>query len=530
MNDEFDTLVHDVFYSLMESRPDFGTVFGLHQYDKEMPSGTRKSHLAFIKSLEGYIPQFQAFEKGNLSEDRQIDRDLMISILKYHLFVEGEVRQWEKDPDISQFIGSAIFPLFSREFAPFEERLESITTRLNKCPQFIEEFKSRIGTPVKLWLDMSLEGCSTIPLFFQIIALAAKEQGVSTDGLDEASAKTTDAITAYTEWLGTLSCQGEAILGREQFEKLLSVRELGLTADEILKIGKEYLTREKAKLTKLASQIDPSSTVEEVRTVLRKEHPLTFEETLKEYTKAMNNMRDVVREKEFASIPEGERLTIMETPVFMRHIVPLAAYSPPARFEKDQVGNYFVTPVEGDSLAEHNYTSIINTSVHEAYPGHHLQLSWANKNPSLVRAVSEAPEFVEGWAHYCEERIHNYGLKGTKLQFVQTIDVIFRAVRIIIDVNLHCGKMTFDEAVSFLEKETGLEHQTALAEVKRYTKTPGYALSYLLGKHLLLQLQKEVQGHLKEKYQEKAFHDTLLQAGNLPFTYLRRELKSKGML
>ena len=528
MDDEFDALVHEAFYTFMEFRPDIATFFGLHQYDTKMPSGTKESELQFIDSLSEYLEKFQHIQ--GLSPEKQIDRDLMISILKYYLFEEGTIRAWEKDPDPSDTLGTAIFVLFSREFAPFEERMNSITARLKKCPQFIEEFKTRVKTPVKLWQDMAKEGCSMLPMFFQIISATAQQQGLDTEELDEAAARTTDALTAYVDWMTALPSGGEPMLGRKLFEELLKLRELGLNADEILAIGEEYLRTEKEKLTKIAHKIDPSLTVEQVRTHIRTDHPLTFAETLKEYEKAISRSRALVAEKGFATLPEGESLQVMETPSFMRHIVPVAAYQPPARFEEDQMGIYIVTPVEEDSLAEHNYPSILNTSVHEAYPGHHLQLTWGNKHPSLARALSQADEFVEGWAHYCEERMRNYGMDDLKVQFVQTIDVIFRAVRIIIDVKFHCGEMTFDEALSFLKSETGMGDYAALAEVKRYTKTPGQPLSYLLGKHLLLQLQKEVQEHLRGTYSEKAFHDALLKGGSLPFPYLRRELKLKGML
>lgn len=529
MNDEFDALVKEAFNSLMDFRPDIATFYGLHQYDKKMPSGTREAQLTFMKSLSDYLEKFQTLD-GNLTKENQIERDLMISILKYHLFEENVIRRWEKDPDLVEVVGFAIMPLFSREFAPIEERMESIAARVKLCPTFIDEFRTRITAPVKLWKDMAKEACAALPFFFQIILYAAQQKGVDTTQLNEAVAKTADSISHYAAWLDTLTCEGEPILGRERFEKLLEIRELGLTADEILAIGEHYLKTEKARLKELASRIDPSVSAEEVRTRIRKEHPSTFAETLKEYEKAMATVRDLVRTKGFATVPEGEHLLVMETPTFLRHIVPLAAYFGPARFEKEKLGIYFVTPVEGDSLAEHNYSAIVNTSVHEAYPGHHLQMVWANKNPSLVRALSQAPEFVEGWAHYCEERIRDYGLAESKLRAVQAIDVIFRAARIIIDVKLHCGQMTFDEAVSFLKTETGMGDNTALTEVKRYTKTPSYPLSYLLGKHLLLQLQKDVKEHLKDKYQEKAFHDTLLQGGALPFTHLRKELTLKGML
>lgn len=530
MNDEFDALVREAFDSLMEFRPDLATVFGLHQYDKKMPSATKEAHLALINALSDYFEKFQSISSEGLSPDRKIDRKLMISVLKFHSFQEGEIRRWEKDPDLAEMVGTALFPLFAREFAPFEERLQSITARLQQCPQFIEEFKTRIETPVQLWMEMAKEACSTLPFFFQVISATAQQKGVDTTELEEASAKTTDALSEYVEWLTTLSCEGEPVLGKDMFEKFIQVRELGYTADEILKIGEHYLESEKKKLKELASLIDPSSTVEEVRTKILTDHPLTFEDTLKEYEKAIVHAREVVVKKGFASIPENERLIVMETPPFMRHIVPVAAYSSSARFEEDQMGIYFVTPVEEDALTEHNYASILNTSVHEAYPGHHLQLTWANKNPSLARALSLAPEFVEGWAHYCEERMRDYGLTDTKLQVVQTLGVIFRAARIIIDVKLHCREMTFDKAVSFLETEIGMENYAAVAEVKRYTKTPTYALSYLLGKHILLQIQKEVQKHMKEKYTDRQFHDAVLQGGNMPFTYLREELKLKGML
>jgi len=530
MDDEFDALVQETFNSLMECRPDLATFLGLHQYDKKMPSATREAHLQLITDVSDYLEKFQSISEDDLSQNRQFERKLMISTLKFHLFQEGTIRRWEKDPNVAEMIGSAIVPLFSREFAPLEERLESITARLTQCPAVIEEFKTRMRTPVPLWVDMAKESCNMLPFFFKIISDAAKEKGLNTTELDEASSRTSDVLSQYIAWLDTLSGEGEPILGKDLFEKLLKVRNLQLTSVEILKIGEYYLEQGKCNLKELVSEIDPSSSVEDVRTRILADYPPTFEDTLEEYEKAIAKMRKVVLEKGFATLPENERLIVTETPSFMRPIIPVAAYAGPAKFEKDQMGIYFVTPVEGDALAEHNYASILNTSVHEGYPGHHLQMSRANQNSSLARVMCRAPELIEGWAHYCEERMRDYGLADINVQVVQTLGIIFRAVRIIIDVNLHCGRMTFDEAVSFLEHEIGKEHYAATAEVKRYTKTPGYPLSYLLGKHLLLQVQEEVKEHMGEKYSDRQFHDAVLQAGSIPFPYLREELKLKGML
>jgi uncharacterized protein (DUF885 family) len=214
---------------------------------------------------------------------------------------------------------------------------------------------------------------------------------------------------------------------------------------------------------------------------------------------------------------------VLPTPSYLRHTHPFAAYFQPAKFDREQLGIYIITPPKTRAqLEKHNYAAILNTSVHEAYPGHHLQLVCANKNPSLIRVLSHASEFVEGWAHYCEELMRELGFADTpEIRFIQTQDMIWRAARIVIDVKLSCGLMSFHEAVRFLTSQTGMSRESAIAEVKRYTKSPGYQLSYLLGKHMLKRLRDELRQKLRERFDERKFHDTLLYAGCLPLKYIR---------
>ena len=527
MNDEFDSLVHDVFYYFMEVRPDIATSFGLHQYDRKMPSATKEAQETFLKTLSEYLQKLQDINQDDLSPNRRIDRNLMIYTLKCNL-LDGEIRWWEKDPDVTAIVGGALLPLFAREFAPLEKRLHSITARIDQIPKFIKEFSTRIETPVELWREIAKEACGMLPFYFQVISDCAQHQKLDVTELEEASTRASDALTEYKAWLNTLPCEDTPLLGKDLFERVLQVRELGLTADEILALGENYLRREKKKLKELTTSVDPSSSVRHVRDQVLSSSPPTFEDTVKGYENAITLARELVSAREFATLPKNERLVIMETPSFLKHLIPMAAYSPPARFEEDQLGIYYVTRT--DSLKEHNYAAIVNTSIHEGYPGHHLQAVWANKNPSLARKLTFVPEFVEGWAHYCEERMRDYGLNDLNLQIGQTIATILRAVRMICDVKLHCGKMALHEVVFLLEKETGMGHAAAFAEAREYTRSPAGPLSYLLGKYLLLQLQEDVRAHKKEKYSEKQFHDALLQAGNMPFRYLKEELKLKGML
>jgi uncharacterized protein (DUF885 family) len=143
----------------------------------------------------------------------------------------------------------------------------------------------------------------------------------------------------------------------------------------------------------------------------------------------------------------------------------------------------------------------------------------SNAGRTLARVLSsyQAHEFVEGWAHYCEQLMYEEVFSSTpEVRFVQLSDLLWRACRIVIDIELSRGRMSFDEAVRMLVEEAGLAREGALAEVNRYTYTPGYQLSYLYGKHLLLELRERVKARQGESFTLQGFHDTLLYAGALP--------------
>jgi uncharacterized protein (DUF885 family) len=247
----------------------------------------------------------------------------------------------------------------------------------------------------------------------------------------------------------------------------------------------------------------------------------------------MDEARAFVFENDLATPPDRDRLLVVETPSFLRHVIPLAAYNWPAPFEADPVGIYMVTPPGSPELwREHNYASISSTSVHEAYPGHHLQHAAAATNPSRVRALSmSAAEFDEGWAFYCERMMKDAGFENTPAnRFILHTEAVWRAARLILDIRLHRGEIQIDEAVDFLVERTGFERAVAWSEVRRYTSTPTYPLSYLYGRHMLESLRDRVAKHLGRAFKLKEFHDTLLYGGMMPVSIAARlfDLKPVG--
>ena len=137
-------------------------------------------------------------------------------------------------------------------------------------------------------------------------------------------------------------------------------------------------------------------------------------------------------------------------------------------------------------------------------------------------------EVAEGWAHYCEEMMYEQGfLSGPKDKMAQIIGAIHRAVRIIIDVRMSRGEMTFDEAVEMIMKESGFPKETAVGEVRWYSLSPSYPLSYLLGKHQILQLREEIKQKMGDRYSDKFFHDTIMTGGIIPVYLLRQVFDQK---
>ena len=268
----------------------------------------------------------------------------------------------------------------------------------------------------------------------------------------------------YASWLeGTLAGgTDDCAIGRERHDAMVELRAFdGLDADAILELGWERLRQEQAARAAAAREIDPDATEATVLDRVKSDQPASFDEALAAYRDAMLRARSHLVEHDLVSVPDDERIDVIETPEYLRHVLPFAAYFEPAAFDRDPKGIYVVTPsIDGEpgAMREHNFASISNTSIHEAYPGHHLQLDTARRHPSLTRLLTDAPEFVEGWGMYSELMMREQGFDADpRFRLIMHTDAIWRACRIILDVRLHRGEIGVDEATDFLVEQTGFE-------------------------------------------------------------------------
>jgi len=343
-------------------------------------------------------------------------------------------------------------------------------------------------------------------------------------------------VDLYASWLETTIPGGTDTwaIGRERHDALVGLRAFdGLTADEILELGHHKLAEEHEARAAAAREVDPEASEAEVIDRIKSDHPATFDAARDAYGNAMRRARAHLIERDLVSVPDDERIDVIETPEYLRNVGPFAAYFSPAPFDPNPKGIYVVTPsVHGDANAmrEHNLASISNTSVHEAYPGHHLQLDVARRHPSLTRLMADAPEFTEGWGMYSELMMREHGFDDdARFRVMLHTDAIWRACRIILDIRLHRGELTVDEGIDFLVEHTSFERANARSEIQWYTYRPTYPLSYLLGRTLLLELRADEQRRLGDAFSLKRFHDTLLRNGSLPISFHRRLLAGEGV-
>ncbi len=542
LDDRLYDLVEARFRRRVQDEPTWATYLGIHAWDDRLPDPSRARMLEDIAAERAYVATLEALDPAALSAEARFELELELHHVRLRLFRAEEVRTWERRSTGASALGDALFPLFTRDYAPLAERLAAIAGRLEGVPEFLQAYRTRAVVPqVRPWLEIELRASANLPRFLDDIGAAADLAGDALPGaerrrLDAGVQRAKAAIEDQTAWLREIlpGATAEWPLGRDRYAEFLRLRAFdGLDADAILEIGWQQLEQNHADRAAAAREIDPNATEAEVLERVKDDHPATFEEALRGYREDMARARAHLIERDIATVPDDERVEVIATPPYLRGVMPFAAYFEPARWDSSPIGIYVVTPdVDGDpgAMREHYRAAISNTSIHEAYPGHHLQLALGSRHPSLTRAQVDAPEFVEGWGMYSEQMMREQGFDdGPAFRVALATDAIWRAARIVLDVRMHRGEVSIEEAAEFLIQHTGFERPNALAEARRYTYTPTYNLSYLLGKVLLLGLRDEEQRRLGDAFSLRDFHDALLRGGSLPISFHRRALRGEGV-
>src|SRR5436190_1606972 len=301
---------------------------------------------------------------------------------------------------------------------------------------------------------------------------------------------------------------------------------LMLGVDELEKIGR----REFEKTIRMLEEIEKDWPA--VLEKMKHDHPKP-DGLLEYYRKEVARARQFMIDRKLVGIPEWEKLEVVDTPAFQQSSIPYAAYSRPGPLDSAKTGHFYVTPVAKNAkpeeaeaqLAAHNIYDVPGTVWHEAYPGHHLQFVYAKDMKSKIRKLNDSPLLSEGWGLYCEELANETGYYTDKRERLMQLNWrLQRAARILLDVRLHTGAITYDDAVKFLVDEVKLNKPQAESSVNAYSQSPTYFPTYLLGMLEIHRIREKCRARLADRFTLKEFHERFLAFGNVPPALIEAEL------
>ena len=520
--------------------PAQATAQGFHQYDGQLPSGSRAEIQGQVVALKKWEAEVHNFDERGLSAFMAADRQLLLSEIQSLRFNLETLRFWEKNPDVySSGATNAIFVIMSRKFAPPTERLKSVLARERLIPRSLVAARENLTNPPRVYTEIALQQLPGMVGFFQKDVPEAFRE-VTDAALKaefrKANQTTIDALRSYQAWLMSdllPRSHGEFRIGAENYRKKLLYDEMVDTPlDRLLEIGYQDLKRNQAEFRRVARQIDAKRTPEQILTELERDHP-PAEKLLAAFQMALGGLRSFIETRHIVTIPSSVPPTVEETPPFMRALT-TASMDTPGAYEKVAKEAFFnVTlpeagwsaPQVEEYLEDFNRGTIISTAVHEAYPGHYTQFLWLENLPTKVRKILGCSSNAEGWAHYSEQMMleEGYGNGDLRLRLGQLQDALLRDARYIVGIQMHTGQMTVDQATDFFIKEGYQPRPIAEKEAKRGTSDPTY-LVYTLGKLEILKLRDDYKNKKGAQFSLAEFHDSFLKQGTAPLKLVRRAL------
>ncbi len=469
------------------------------------------------------------------AEPDGIDRDLVVSVLRGEQLMAGWPA-WRRDPSVY------LTPAFAGLLLPFLQRLhpepelvDATVSRLAELPGVLASCQANLDPTLSAprLVRRALGQAAAGPAFLRDSLPAEVSDPALRARLVDAAGP---AMRAFEETSGFLTdfaerATGDWRMGETLYSTLLGQRELlDYGAGELHRRGVEAWDELDSQMRELAPRVPGgSSDWRATMEVLQDDHPPTLQAMRAEYEAETARARAFLADRQLVTFAEGEQCRVVPAPPFQRSILAVASYLQPPALTRSRTGHCFV-PFTPDGATEEEITQRLRTnaraqlptiSVHEAYPGHHWQLSWSADRSPAVRAVHRSSYFAEGWALYAEGMMREQGYYADPAHELAHLDFrIFRAARIVVDTALHCGDMDPAQAEEFMATRASLSPNTAKAEVDRYCAWPTQAPSYLTGCLEIEHLRAQWTGSLRE------FHDTLAGSGCLPLGLAKRALVS----
>ena len=531
----FEQVSREILESLQSFYPVHATEMGIHSYDHRFADYSSNSVRDFLKKLTSFEQELYKFRGVSLSPDQTIDYQLLKSNVDISILDLKRIAWHQKSPQlyVDEIVNGIYFLLLSQH-APMNEKVVTIEARMKAVPPFLATAIKNLKNPPPIYIEAAVESLESAMQFYQEVAgELMREFPERADNILKLSTQAREAMNDFMIALGDMKTgpSNSFAIGKENFDyKLAHEYFLDFNSDSLLALGLNLLQ-------------DAQEAYDEYEEFVESYHqtgsdsvfvPAVFtkQDILNYYNWEVNQVRIYIEKNEILSVPEniGE-IEVVQTPHFLRSMVAGIAYQPAGPFDEVQKGLFYVRPIPDDFdrlQLEGRYRYVHRRGfkgsvVHEAYPGHHLQMQIAGMNPDPVRKWQTNLLMIEGWALYSEQMMYEAGLFGDEdpAQWLAILGGIrFRAARIVADVKLHTGQFSYQECVDWMndvlkiDTESGKEY--IRKQVRKYTLAPTMPMTYLIGKREIERLRDAVAAKMGDEFDLGQFHDDLLAPGSIP--------------
>jgi len=530
--------------------PTEATALGDHRFDDRMddvsPAALAKS-LAHLKDTRTRL--HKEISRATVSADERINFDIFNHELEAAIWLREQTGPWANNPRAyNEYISDSVFLILTQSRLPKEKNVANAIARMKHIPAIVAAAKLNLKHPPRAVLETAIRQNKGSIGFYESGLFETVGETAQLAALKAEAARVVPVLKEYQQWLERdlmpRATDGWRLGKRKFARKLEYTLNAGMSADEVLRDAETEFTRVNNDLYVIARQLwhhyfptaplpvadvaGRRATVAKVITAVSKEHGKP-EEIVADTRATVDRIKTFIREKNILRLPDPDRCQIIEMPEFQRgNSVAYLNGAPP--LDPDAPSMYAMSPPAKDwdskrtqsLLEEYNRHMLQILTIHEAYPGHYVQLEYSSRTPSLLRRVLQSGVMIEGWAVYTEQMMLDQGYGSGDLQLrLNQLKFYLRAVcNAILDHKLHAGNMTDDEAIRLMVDGAFQSEEEASLKLVRAKQTSTQLSTYFVGRMAHVRMREQIQRELGEKFSLARYHEAVLSQGSVPMKYL----------
>jgi len=547
-DDAFQKIAGDYIEQYLQANPEDATELGDHRFDGELTDYSGEARTKDLATQKEFRDKLKAIDGSQLTGTNNIDFRILKENIDYQIFQDEELKQAEWNPLVyMQSLANSLYLLVARDFAPAEKRIPNLRQRMEKIPGVIAQAKANLQHPPRVHTETAIEQTQgAISLVRDGLAPLLDQGPQMKNEFAPLQEKIAAALADYKKWLQNdllPRSDGNFRLGAEKYRKKLRFALASdMPMEEIMKRARTDLQQTQTAIYETALPLykkyvpnadaaalaDKHKVTAAVLDKLAEQHP--NDATIIGYAqKVLAEATDFVKQHNLVTVPSAP-LAVIAMPEFKRGVA-IAYCDSPGPLDKNGRTFFAVAPTPKDwskerkesFFREYNNYMIRDLTVHEAMPGHYLQLTHANEfhAPTLVRAIFRSGAFIEGWAVYCEQMMAEQGYGGPEVK-MQQLKMRLRAIaNAILDQSIHAGNMTEQQAMDLMTKEAFQQEGEAVAKWKRARLTSAQLSTYFVGATEHLDLRAAEQKKLGDQFNLKKYNDQVISYGSPPVKYVR---------